>query len=124
VPVGIASGHACLVGVDDWEHVLPWVRRAAEAAEDQTSDVLFDAVVTSLRLELTALYPSVVFTVYRRQNSVFVEWSGDPRSSELADRINVDPTYERSSGLEIGSLWGSDLPESLATVLVLLKHQP
>jgi hypothetical protein len=112
------------VGVDDWEHMVPWLRRAVESAPDQSSEALLGSLIESLRRELTSVYPSTPFKVDRLGEAVLIEWSGEPPHSELADRINVDPTYEHSSGLEVGRLWGEDLPEALATVAVLLRHRP
>lgn len=112
------------MGVDDWERMVPWLRRAVESAPDRSVEALLVALVESLRQELTALYPATAFTVDRRGEAILVEWSGEPLLAELADRINVDPTYEHSSGLEVGRLWGEDLPDTLATVVVLLGRVP
>ncbi len=110
------------VAVDDWVEMPPWVRRAVEAPEQVSPAARLDALVSSLAGELAALYPWASFEVVRRGESLLVAWAGEPRPTTLADAINVDPTYE-SSGAEVGSLWGEDLPDDLRTVIVVLKHR-
>ena len=112
------------MGVDDWERTVPWVRQAIQLTADRSHEAVLDALVASLRAELLSLHRATAFSVYRRMDAIFVEWSGNPEPSRLADEINVDPTYAHESGVEVGTLWGEDLPESLATVSVLLKHSP